>query len=83
MLRRFLVEVYAPRSAVLSELEAAARLAAEAPLRRRARVRYLDSVFVPEDETCFHLFEASSAEDVCRAARGAGLRCQRVVEAVR
>jgi hypothetical protein len=81
--RRFLVEVYAPRSAAVSELEAAARSAAEAPPSRRARVRYLDSVFVPEDETCFHLFEACSAEDVCRAATRAGLRCQRVVETAR
>jgi hypothetical protein len=83
MSRRFLVEVYAPRSAASCELEAAARSTAEQPPTRRARVRYLDSVFVPEDETCFHLFEASSAEDVRRAARRAGLAYQRIAEVAR
>jgi hypothetical protein len=40
------------------------------------------SVFVPEDETCFCLYEAASAADVLDAARCAGLAFGTVVEAI-
>ncbi len=75
----FLVEVYAPRSARLGELEAAARAAAQAA----NGVRYLESIFVPEDETCFHLFDGPSAERVCEAARRSALVVQRISRADR
>jgi hypothetical protein len=39
-------------------------------------------IFVPDDETCFHLFEAASAETVRVAGRFAGLTFDRVTEAV-
>jgi hypothetical protein len=39
-------------------------------------------VFVPEDETCFYVYEADSADDVLDAARRAGLSSERVVEAI-
>ena len=45
-------------------------------------MRYLRSIFVPEDETCFFLYEAASADAVCQAVRGAALAFERVVEAV-
>ena len=75
----FLVEVYAPRSARLADLEAAARSAAWA----RKGIRYLESFFVPEDETCFHLFEGPSAETVCEAVSRSALVVQRVSRADR
>jgi len=75
----YLVEVYAPRSARLTELEAAARSAA----RTARAVRYLESIHVPEDETCFHVFEGPSAEIVRDAARRAALIVQRVSRADR
>jgi hypothetical protein len=31
------------------------------------------SIFVPEDEACFYLFQAESVEDVRETARRAGL----------
>src|SRR6187399_280169 len=37
-----------------------ARLAAEELALRGTPVRYLSSIFLPEDETCFHLYEACS-----------------------
>jgi hypothetical protein len=40
------------------------------------------SIFVPEDETCFFLYEAASADAVRQAVCGAALTCERVVEAV-
>lgn len=36
-------------------------------------MRFLRSVFVPEDGTCFCLYEAPSAEDVHEAVRRAAL----------
>jgi Protein of unknown function (DUF4242) len=41
-------------------------------------VRFVRSVFIPEDETCLCVYEASSAEDVRDAARSAGLPVGRV-----
>jgi hypothetical protein len=73
----FLVEVYAPRLAQLADLEAAARAAA----RGASGVRYLESILVPEDETCFHLFDGPSAKTVCEAARRGALVVQRVSRA--
>jgi hypothetical protein len=46
-----------------------------------ARVRLLRSILVPEDETCFLLVEAPTAEDVRETARRAALPFERVVEA--
>jgi hypothetical protein len=44
-------------------------------------VRLVRTVLVPEDETCFYLFEAASGEAVVEAAARSGLRYERVVEA--
>jgi hypothetical protein len=40
------------------------------------------TIFVPEDETGFLLFEAASVDDVLDAARNAGITPARVSEAV-
>jgi hypothetical protein len=40
------------------------------------------AIFVPEDETCFFLYEAASAEAVRDAAHRAGLSSGRITEAV-
>jgi hypothetical protein len=50
--------------------------------REGTDVRFLRSIFVPEDETCFYLFEATSADTVREAAARAGLAFGRVAEAV-
>ena len=54
------------------------RLAAEEQTRRGIPVRFLRTIFVPDDETCFLLFEASSAEAVRDAADLAALPYERV-----
>jgi hypothetical protein len=38
-----------------------------------APVRFLRSVYVPEDETCFLLLEGASADDVGRVAEASGV----------
>jgi hypothetical protein len=40
------------------------------------------AIFVPEDETCFFLWEGCSAEAVREAARRAGLGFERVTQAL-
>jgi hypothetical protein len=45
-------------------------------------VRYVRAIFVPEDETCFLLYETGSADAVREAARRAGLGRERITEAL-
>ena len=45
-------------------------------------MRYLRSIFVAEDETCFLLYEAASADTVRTAAGRAGLPFDHVAEVV-
>jgi Protein of unknown function (DUF4242) len=46
------------------------------------RVRYLGSTIVPDDESCFCQFEASSEEAVAEANRRAGIPFARIVAGV-
>ncbi|HZQ66279.1 MAG TPA: hypothetical protein VFA66_13750 [Gaiellaceae bacterium] len=80
----FLIELYVPRAdtAAVERRAARARVAAEELSREGTPVRYLRSVFVPEDETCFLLWESARVEDVVEAARRASLRFERAVPAV-
>ena len=66
----------------LQELSADARRASEQLTREGVAVRFVRSVFVPEDETCFYLYEAASADDVREAVRRAELPFELVSEAV-
>ena len=79
----FLAEVYTPRldGAALAKLVARLKAAAEA-MSAKIPMTYLRSIHVPEDETCFHLFEAESAEVVYEAGRRAGLTFDSVAAAV-
>lgn len=81
--RSFLVETYFPREGgeSLAEVVARAKTAARSMRLEGVDVRYLRPIFVPEDETCFHLFEAPSAQAVDHASRLAALTYDRIVEA--
>jgi hypothetical protein len=82
---QFLVELYVSRvdsDAAVHRDAARARLGAEAVTREGKPVRYLHSIFVPEEETCFFLFEAESAEDVEEAARRASIPVDRAPVAI-
>lgn len=80
----FLVELYLSRTDTAAvEIGAEnARLAAEELSREGIPVRYLSSIFVPEDETCFYMYQAASADAVREAALRAKLPFERVIEAV-
>ena len=78
----FLVELYFSKTncaAVAASGERVGRAAAEVTAEGKP-VRLLQSIFVPEDETCFLLVEAAQAETVRETARRAGLSIERVVE---
>jgi hypothetical protein len=79
----FLLEVYAARmdSRGVDGAARRARAAAEALASEGPEVRYVRSIFVPEDETCFYVYEADSVGTVHEVARRAGLPVDRVVEA--
>lgn len=77
---RFLVEAYSPARATRAETKAA-RSAATELSRTGKPVRYLRTIFVPEDQTCFHVFEARSVQAVREVAERAGLSPDRIVEA--
>ncbi len=67
-----------------AQLDAArASAASDEPVADGARVRYLGSTLIPSDETCFALFEASSADEVRGLLERAALPYDRIVEAVR
>jgi len=55
--------------------------AALARLGDRSTVRYLRSILIPGDETCLHLVEAASAEQVAEAFEQVGLQADRIVAA--
>ncbi len=63
-------------------LAARARLTAGELRREGTPVRFLRTIFVPEDETCFLLYEGPSVEAVREATRRAAIPTEHIVEAV-
>jgi Protein of unknown function (DUF4242) len=80
----YLVEVYVPRAeaSVVREAADRARSAADAVSGEGTAVRYIRAIFVPEDETCFHVFEAVSREAVRATSERAELPAHRIVRSV-
>jgi hypothetical protein len=80
----FLVETYVPKMAPNDARVARrrARMAARQLSREGEPVRYLRTTLLPEDETCFHLFEATSEGAVAEVCRRAGLGSPRIVQAL-
>jgi hypothetical protein len=80
----YLAEAYVPRSR-LQEARAAggrARTAAERLSQEGMAVRYVRTTFLPDDETCFHVFEAASAQIVREVCRRAELGSPRIIPAM-
>ncbi len=80
----FLVEAYEPRgrNESLAEIERRARAAAAELSRSGMAVRYLRSIYIPVDETCFHVIECPSIEVVEEVGRRAQLEFDRITEAI-
>jgi hypothetical protein len=80
----YLVETYLARGQAGERLvrERRARSAAAELTQECIRVRFDQSIHVPEDEICFFVFDAPSGREAALAAQRAGLDPFRVVEAV-
>ena len=80
----YLVETYLGRSQADERVahERRARSAVKELTHEGTRVRFERSIYVPEDEICFFVFDAPSAHDAARAAQRAGVDPIRVVETV-
>ncbi|MGH3042341.1 MAG: hypothetical protein ACRDNG_11510 [Gaiellaceae bacterium] len=81
---RYLAELYLSKTGSdgLRETAGRARSAAEELTREGIHVRYVRALFLGEDETCFHLYEAATADAVLEATRRAEIPIERLVEAV-
>lgn len=77
----FLVERYIPRLRAADVTALAERVAAAAAeLRAEGRqVRWLRSLAIPDEETCFCTFSADTRTDVADANRRAGAAYDRIV----
>jgi hypothetical protein len=80
----FLVEVYVSRTeaGLVARSAERTRLAAHELTAEGTPVRFVRTLYVPADETCFLLIEAASADVVREAVRRAGLPFERVSEAL-
>ena len=81
---KYIVELYVEREddVALERGVELTRRAAERLTREGTRVLHLRSLFVPEDETCYLLFEARDAAAAQAAAGAAGLPFERPATAV-
>jgi hypothetical protein len=79
----FLLEQYVSRAdgGAVERGNERARIAAEELTQEGTPIRFVRSIFVPEDETCFYLYEAASVEAVRELAKRAALPFARVTEA--
>jgi hypothetical protein len=81
---QYLVELYLPRrnEAALAEAAMRARSASDELAGEGKQVRYLRTIFVPQDEICFLLYEAQAADLVAEASLRAQIEYERIVPAV-
>jgi hypothetical protein len=77
----YVVERYAPRAADQDAARADQRAAA-AHAGGDPAIKHIRTWFLPEDETCFSLFEAPSADALRAAGDAAGVRYARITEAI-
>jgi hypothetical protein len=80
----YLVETYLARGRAgeRAARDQQARAAAEELTQERTRVRFDCSIYIPEDEICFFVFDAPSGRDAALVAHRAQLDPVRVVEAI-
>jgi hypothetical protein len=79
----YVVEVYLSRrrASALAGVAARARRVAGELTRAGTPVTYVRSVFLPEDETCFHFFDAPSLEAIQETCSRLGLTHERIAKA--
>lgn len=75
----FVVERYVPATATPDVVTGEIAFRADAG---EPGIRHVRTWFLPEDETCFSLFEAPSAAALKAAGDAAGVRYSRITEAI-
>jgi len=80
----FLAETYTARDApgIVSLHARDIAIATEQVNQKAGPVNFLGAVFLPQEETCFYLYQAISADAVREAMTRAGLRPERITQAV-
>jgi hypothetical protein len=78
----YLAEVYLAHADEFAAVTSPILAAARAIRREGTPIRHVRSIFVPEDQTCLLLFEASSPAAVQEVTQRAGLHVTRVVAAM-
>ena len=78
----YLAEFYLPGGESLAGVASRARAGAREAARTGTDVRFVRAIFVPRDENCFALYQASSAQAVTTAGALAGLVFDRIAEAL-
>lgn len=73
----YLIELYAPRGSAQGARRLAGAVAASG-----GGLRYVQTILVPRDETCFCLLEAPSESAVAGVAAAAGVALERIAEAI-
>jgi len=81
---KYLLEAYVPRGQIPEVAEHDGRLQAAAREMETEgrRIDYVGTLLIPEEEICFFLFEAVSAEDVAELSRRAAIGFERIVRAL-
>lgn len=81
---KYIVEAYVPtgRTASLGNHDVRLRTAAAEMAAEGTAIRHLNTLFIPEEEICFYVFEASSPEDVAEVSRRAEIGYERIVRAL-
>jgi hypothetical protein len=73
---KYLAELYQPAASLEG------RIALSRAAGRVGRdVRYVRSIFLPDEETCFHEYESGSLEKLAEALARAGVAYQRLIAA--
>ena len=78
----FLAECYVSAATPPDEVAALMRRGAETVAAEGVEVTYIRSIVVPGDETCFHVFEAGTADAVTAVGVSVAVPLVRVAEAV-
>jgi hypothetical protein len=80
--KSYVVELHLPDggAAALAAAGERARSAAEQLAREGTAVRWVRSIYVPEDESCLLVMEGPSPDAVGEASRRAALEFERIVE---
>jgi hypothetical protein len=78
----YLAEFYMPAESTLSSVAERARAGAEQTAGAGGDVIFVEAIFLPQDESCFVLYQANRAADVIAAGSLARLSFDRVTDAM-